>query len=541
MLLEGFGEHVRKQTALSVLAAIVVTVACGQVTPVAVPTDTKSASPTPQSQADARSTIFIGTEYITIENAGRVSFLAQTLAPVGFTSAKPLPENFAWGRMQPSPDAEIDFRQLDHFVGEFQTAGFTELILALKPNSSWASNTYLGEVLLPLQAGVKPEYLDNYENWVYSVVERYDADGSEDMPGLLYPIRFYEIGTEFTSYEPEPVEEYLAILERAYAAAHRADDHVLVAHTAFLTTLAFADNPAPADYESAFEGAADQTHSLADMRQVLDRPDLFDMINIHSLGDPYEIEAIVTWLNFEMAQRGYQKRIIISDTATTPYISWGPATTCDKPISQMGKLIPPATEADRCRLADYFTKLVNGDEPTLRWTQAIAAQDMVKKVVISAEQGILFIDTAFAEDLYWLKLPIAQAAAGASAWAGQVDVERREYRPGYYALQQLIHHLDGYNNVTRIVDEDDGIRIYAIDHPDRRLWIAWYDPDNLILPEDPLPQIATQLDAGLPTVVVETLITQFSQTLPVQVILPTQGGIASLTLTPTPIFIYAGE
>lgn len=521
--------------------SLAITLACGQVTPAVVPMDTRSASPTPQSQADTLSTIFIGTEYITIENAGRVSFLAQTLAPVGFTSAKPLPENFAWGKMQPSPDAEIDFRQLDHFVGEFQTAGFTELILALKPNSSWASNTYPGKGILPLQGGIKPEYLDDYENWVFSVVERYDADGIDDMPGLLYPIRFYEVGTEFSSYEPEPVEEYLAILGRAAAAAHRADDHVLVAHAAFLTTLAFANDPTPADYESEFEGMADQTHNLADMRQVLDHPELFDVLNIHALGDPYEIEAMVTWLDYEMAQRGYQKRIIISDTATTPFISWGPATTCDKPIGQMGKVIPPATEADRCRLADYFTKLVNGDEPTLRWTQAIAAQDMVKKVVISAEQGIMFIDTAFAEDLYWLKLPIAQAGAGASAWAGQVDVERREYRPSYYALQQLIHHLDGYSSVTRIVYDNEGIRVYAINRPDQRLWIAWYDPDNLILPEDPLPQIATQLDVGLPTVIVETLITQFGQTLPVQAILTTQGGVASLTLTPTPIFIYAGE
>ena len=34
---------------------------------------------------------------------------------------------------------------------------------------------------------------------------------------------------------------------------------------------------------------------------------------------------------------------------------------------------------------------------------------------------------------------------------------------------------------------------------------------------------------------------RLSQTLPIQAILTTQGGSASLTLTPTPIFLYAGE
>src|SRR3990170_4525936 len=104
------------------------------------------------------------------------------------------------------------------------------------------------------------------------------------------------------------------------AGPHRANEAVIVAHAAFLTTLAFADNPDPSEYETAFAGLPDQTHSLADIRQVLDRPDFFDVVNMHSLGDPYEIEAIVSWLNYEMARRGYQKGIIISDTATTPFI-----------------------------------------------------------------------------------------------------------------------------------------------------------------------------------------------------------------------------
>ncbi|MBI2845188.1 MAG: hypothetical protein HYX86_01440, partial [Chloroflexi bacterium] len=372
-------------------------------------------------------------------------------------------------------------------------------------------------------------------------VERYDGDGSDDMPDLLYPIRFYEIGSEFSSYEPEPVEEYLAMLERAYAAAHRAYDQVIVTHAAFLTTLAFANNPGPAEYEAAFEAVPDKNHGLADMRQVLDRPDLFDVINVHALGDPYEIEAIVAWLDYEMAQRGYQKGIIIADTATTPFIAWGPATTCDRNPNQMGHIIPPAAEEDRCRLAEYFNKLVEGDEQVLRWVQAFSAEDVVKKVVVSANQGVLLINTAFTEDLIWLKLAIAQAGAGNSAWAGLVDFGRREYRPGYYALQQLIGHLSGYESITRLPFDDPGIRVYELSREGQHSWIAWYDPGRLILPGDPLPETSVQLDVGGPSITMETHITQFGQSEPDRTGVNTQDGIVTLTLNPTPIFIYPSE
>jgi hypothetical protein len=438
--------------------------------------------------------------------------------------------------MQSSPDAAIDFSRLDVFVREFQEAGFSDFLIALKSASSWGSK--VSSALITSNPAPRPEYMAAYEGWISSVVERYDADGFADMPGLLYPIRYYEIGSEFSSYEPEPVAEYLETLEHAYAAAHRADENVMVAHAAFLTTLAFAGNPGPAEYEPAFGEVPDQTHNLADIRRILDRPDLFDVINVHSLGDPYEIEDIVDWLGFEMSERGYRKGIIISDTGTTPFVAWGPATACDRAPATMGRIIPPAVEADRCRLADYFSKLVAGDESTLHWTQAFAAEDAVKKVVVSAEQGILLINTAFAEDLFWQKLPLFQAGAGTSAWAGLIEVESREHRAGFYALQQVIRHLDGYERLARLTLDDEAIRVYEIARPQQSIWIAWYDPGRLTLPDDPVPELDVQLELGASPITVESLITQFGQTAPSRTVLMPEGGTTTLTLSPTPVFIY---
>ena len=43
--------------------------------------------------------------------------------------------------------------------------------------------------------------------FVLAVVERYDMDEYNDMPGLKYPVKYYEIGDEFSTYEPESVSD----------------------------------------------------------------------------------------------------------------------------------------------------------------------------------------------------------------------------------------------------------------------------------------------------------------------------------------------
>jgi hypothetical protein len=479
--------------------------------------------------------IRIGVEYVPIDNQALVTRLAGMLAPLEIPAAKPLPLNIEWGEMQRSPGAATDFRRLDAFVGEFQTAGFSDLVLSLKSHNRWAAS----DPLLRTSVVPRAEYLDDYAAWVGAVVERYDGDGRDDLPGLARPVRIYEIGSEFSSYEPEPVADYLVMLERAYCAAHRADPEVLVAHAALLTTTAFKDHPDPSDYEAAF-AAVDRrvmTHNLADIHALLDRPDVFDLVNVHALGDPYELEDLAAWLGYEMQARGYRKPIIVSDTSTTPFIAWGTATACNLSPQQMGLIIPPATEDDRCRLAGYFKQLLAGDQATLRWTQAFAAQDTVKRVVVAAEQGYALIDTAFVGDLEVLKLPVFQAAGGTGAWAGMLDPARNEYRPSYYALRQVAHYLAGYDAVQRLPFADPGVRVYQITRAVRQSWVAWYEPGTLSLPGDPAPHVSVDLTTGLARVTLEPAITAYGQTAPARTSQASAGGVVTLDLTPLPLFI----
>ncbi|MBI5524736.1 MAG: hypothetical protein HY897_00225 [Deltaproteobacteria bacterium] len=470
--------------------------------------------------------------------------LAQTFAGIGFPAVKYLPAEYNWGKMQPKETDPINFAPLDRYVSEYQGAGFSALVVGLKTDgNTWALKAQKN--LTP-----KPEYVDDYERWVGAVVERYDGDGVEDMPGLLHPVRHYEIGVEFSSYEPEPVADYIEMLERAYNAAHAADADVIVCHAAILATTAFRDHPGPAEYDAAFSATDTRVmyHSLVDIRAILDRPQIFDAVNFHALGDPYEIEETVRWLEYEMGLRGYFKPLLISDTAPSPLISWGPATSCTGDPAKLGIIIPPAVEADRCRLADYFADLVDGDEPTVRWTQTFTAADMVKKVVVAVHQGLTLMDTSFMEDLTPMKAKWFQAAAGTSPWGGMVltDVniftgERtiREVRASFFAQRQLAGHLAGKTHIERMDLGGPDARVYRLTGGSpTATFVAWYDPPPVALPGDPVPSRTIALPTSRPALTVEHMISEFGQETPVTETVVVENSAAQVVLGPNPVYVF---
>lgn len=496
--------------------------------------------------------ISIGIEYCMLDNAGIVRNHSKAFGELGISGAKHYAEHVDWDSMQKGPKAPIDFSKLDGFVREYQKNGFTELTVCLKPNSRWASvnvGTLLKKNLGGTNASPKSQFMTHFENWIRQVVERYDGDGKSDMPGLRFPVHHIEIGSEFSSYQPEPASVYVNTLEHAYRSAHQASDQVKVAHAAFLTTPAdFSKVKNPADYERVFNATPrhDKTHGIEDMRMVLDRPDIFDVVNIHPLGDPYEIEHVVAWLKYEMEKRKYQKEIIISDTINTSYVAWGPATSCegkklpDGRIKGLGVLIPPAMENDRCRIADYFSKLVKGDKAVLAWTRAFVAADHVQRTVIAAERGIKLINLSFTTDLPFLTGALMRAGAGISAWGGMIRSNFtgavQEKYPNFYAIQQMGRYIQGYDSVERVNMPDDRARVYAFTKQGKRFWVAWMNPKGVYLPEDSGLQMQAALESRS-GVTVEPVMTE-PRAASRRVHLSSQNGKVNLALTFTPIYVF---
>jgi hypothetical protein len=473
--------------------------------------------------------------------------LAKEFSKLGVPVAKFYPDEIPWGKMQKSATDPIDFRQMDRVVREYHDAGFQELVLVIKSYNSWASRGSLIHNITP-----KPEYLPNYAAWVKAVVERYDHDGRDDMPGLKRTVRYFEFGSEFSSFEPEPVEDYLEMLAAGVKAAREASKNAKLLHAAFLTTGVLRDHPGPKEIDAAFAAAQKQYgkrvlhKSLSDLRAVLDRPELFDAVNFHALGDPYEIEDIAAWLRQEMRQRKYSKPLIISDTTPTPFIAWGPATRATGPQQSLGIVIQPATESDRPRLAAYFQKLIDNDAETLRWTHVFVAADMVQKIVVAAEQEIELINTSFMEDLFPFKFKLAQAGAGTSAWGGMADVSLNlltqtrtvnSLRPSFFAIQQVQRVIKGYDRVERVPETNHRLRVYRFHKGSSSAWVAWLDPNKFLLPGDAVPQAPLTLNVGSGKFVVESMQVSADRPRDADVGIKQQGNTLRLKLTPQPIFV----
>ncbi|MBL0171197.1 MAG: hypothetical protein IPP90_10785 [Gemmatimonadaceae bacterium] len=482
----------------------------------------------------------IGLEYAVLDNARLVSSTAAALGETGLTGMKHYVEAVQWGEMQKSPTAAVDFTRLDWFVKEYQAQGFAELTLSLKPHSEWGSKS-VGK-LRSTNAAPKPEYRDHFQRWVSAVVERYDADGVNDMPGLRFPIRYVEIGNEFSSYEPEPVDEYLDLLRLAYRAAHGASATVLIGHAAFLTTPVNLNVANPADYDAVWRSTrrVDTSHDLADIRKILDHPELFDFINLHALGDPYEIEYQMRWIKYETGRRHYTKPVIISDTLPTSYAGWGGATVCTG--IGLSVMVPPAVESDRCKLAAYFTKLVNRDAATLAWTRGFVAADHVQRTLVAAEQGIALINLSFITDIAFATTPAMRAGAGISAWGGALQVNIfggtvGERYPLFYALKQMMGYLSGYRSVTRVALSDSQARVYRVDGASGVFWVAWRDPKGVLLPESGMPGLTVQFPFSAARATVEPVIVSMGQTTAKSSIVTAVNGQLPLSLTHAPVYI----
>jgi hypothetical protein len=102
-----------------------------------------------------------------------------------------------WAKMQNSPTAEIKWAESDTIVTLFQRYGFS-LTWYLRCDAPWAfpnkpdcqPDTILGVVVYH-NCAPEPAFEQHWINYIKAVVERYDGDGTDDMPALVKSVQFY--------------------------------------------------------------------------------------------------------------------------------------------------------------------------------------------------------------------------------------------------------------------------------------------------------------------------------------------------------------
>ena len=203
---------------------------------------------------------------------------------------------FAWGVMQKEENAVIDFSKTDEVVRNTQKEGL-HLIITLFPYADWdqeekgekcrVSNN---DSSLPQNKGdfmteglpyyrCNPNNWTAYQIWLTAFVERYDGDGKEDMPGLEYPVNYYEIinepdltlgpnSDEGTVYYLDTPENYAVLLKKTYPIIKLANNNAQVIIAA------------PAGVQPQFIKYWERIFSTPKIA------DYFDIANIHCISAP---------------------------------------------------------------------------------------------------------------------------------------------------------------------------------------------------------------------------------------------------------------
>jgi hypothetical protein len=141
-----------------------------------------------------------------------------------------------WGRIHPAAFGSFsqdnidrnkdgksqDFSSQDSYVKLAQKYNIS-LIPSLSPESNWLQSTRYA-----------PSDIEAYRSYVRRTVERYDGDGVSDMPGLLSPIKYWQLDNEADlRYKVrgdgfESPSEYFRVLKATYEAMKEADPSALL-------------------------------------------------------------------------------------------------------------------------------------------------------------------------------------------------------------------------------------------------------------------------------------------------------------------------
>jgi hypothetical protein len=181
---------------------------------------------------------------------------------------------FAWKYME-LKRGEYSFSMADTFMRQIQKSGVNLVVVLSTSNTNFRTK----RVLYKQKDFTKPHDPKAFEEYVEAVVERYDGDGFRDMPGLRYPVKYWEIGNE-----PEAPFEYngknfLEVLRSGFRAVKKADPGSRVLMCA---TNIGAMGPSPRDrivmrfWTDVLEGGG---------------MDCFDILSVHS---PIEIDLTRT-------------------------------------------------------------------------------------------------------------------------------------------------------------------------------------------------------------------------------------------------------
>lgn len=341
------------------------------------------------------------------------------------------PVYFVWTAIQPDLSKE-----------EFDWHRYDVLIRLLPDSMNMVANITIGSPGRDRYYGEYAKAMDSfapkdelaYKRFVMAVVERYDGDGIDDMPGLRRPVKYWQVENE----PPHRMRDYAELLMITYRAVKEADagSKVLIGGVPGM----------PRRYIEEFD------RFYLPILDVLaaSKGRYFDIFDFHWYGDAAEdylgVKKVYEYIKQKVDERGL----------TPPDGYW---------ITEMGTYSGDP-EGIPGLLPDYPYQ-----------SEAEQASDMLKRYIYPLSFGIKKVFMAFG-----LKEGFKDDR-GYFDFTGFIYDGKYAYDEGrgvkklaYYTYKKMTAVLEGSDwSDIKAIRESEGIHIYKFAKAGNNIWVAWND------------------------------------------------------------------
>ena len=401
---------------------------------------------------------------------------------------------FQAGDPQSQDSVNVDPHVVSTSAGAWMTRGFSPTVATLDVDTwvRWVQSINMQPVitLQSIAAGDSvsspPADTTAWKLWVTSMVERYDGDGRDDMPGLATPVHAWHVEQEWHIWWSGTVDDYLAHLAMTYRTIRQVDltaQVILIGLASPLVSTAAACQQSGYDVDSCatFSTGVDEITRLV-------REGLYDVVDLHSYETWAIIAAKVEW---------------VRTVAPNP----------DVPIWSLEAGGPSGFDGSSYTDADNAAAIVQ------QFAQALGNG-------MARYTWALFPPAPGSTWDYapWTDMPL-------SAWHSYPD--SLTLKPAYYTYRVMVRMLSGFSSPENLstggVTDTLGAFMYRFQVGDSTVYVVWNSDST----ERDVSFHIVGPAALLTHIVTEPGVTDTSAV--VEMVWPTHG-VITFPVTPTPVF-----
>ncbi|MBN1755488.1 hypothetical protein JW877_04655, partial [bacterium] len=407
-----------------------------------------------------------------------------------------------WGGIEPVPPDSLgnhtyQWTDLDSMILQHQRHGITEFCLWLGTDCEWATCHHWAPIGTMNRRRPLPEHEADYYDWVYNLVERYDNDGQDDVPGIHYPVLMYMVESEAQqiyyfegcSWDSH-LDDYIAVLAIAYRAMHDACEDAQTGLSAALFMDMFDDFPDTvtllerlAILDSLGTEAGDTNMGTREMhfiKSTLAQDSLYDFACFHPLSWWQGLYGQVQFIRNVFDSLGIDKPIVADDAVSGPMYPGGEfvyhlSDQADSLYNIIGTASHPLHDS------------------LVAWHRANQSRHLTKMFVVALSLGVrrMWIETS--QDWWWFAL-----LARPWAYIGLVDYNflfprLSVPRPALHTLKLLKQKFEGYREINRLEPLEDPARLYIFRFEEgtrEDMLCLWFENHIDELAEEPMPDTA---------------------------------------------------